>query len=330
MAKPKRNPTSKSNKKSPKRAAVSSPPDTLSVPAVENTPKPEKTRRRFLRRPRQATPTKKLPNVLRLTKKSVTLLWDNRRLFLGIVAVHALLNILLAQAFKGIINLTPVKDVIGAGSLEDGVKLFTVLLEAVNEASAGAVGVIQTSLFIITSLAVVWTLRQIMAGEKVRIRDGFYKGMYPLVPVLLIVGVIFLEFIPFAIGGFIYGTVVSNGIATNFIELIPWALLYFASLLITLYLLTTSVIALYIATLPDMTPLKALRSAKQLVQYRRWAVLRKLVFLPFALLIVTFVIMVPMLLWLTPFAPWAFFLMSMLGIVVVHAYIYTLYRELLA
>ena len=51
--------------------------------------------------------------------------------------------------------------------------------------------------------------------------------------------------------------------------------------------------ALYIVTLPDMTPMKALRSARELVRYRRWTVLRKVLFLPLMLLVVAAIIMVP-------------------------------------
>ncbi len=94
-------------------------------------------------------------------------------------------------------------------------------------------------------------------------------------------------------------------------------------------MISSSIFALYIVTLPDMTPLKALRSARELVKGRRWAVILRLLSLPVILLIVAAIIMVPIIIVLTPVAQWVFFLLTMFTLVAVHAYMYTLYRELL-
>lgn len=75
--------------------------------------------------------------------------------------------------------------------------------------------------------------------------------------------------------------------------------------------------------------MKALRSARELVRYRRWTVLRKILFLPVVLLVAAAVVMVPIIIWLTPLAQWIFFLLTMFALVAVHAYMYNLYRELL-
>ena len=78
-----------------------------------------------------------------------------------------------------------------------------------------------------------------------------------------------------------------------------------------------------------MTPFKALRSARQLVRGRRLAVLRKLLFLPLALFVIAIIIMVPVILVVAPVAQWLFFFLTMCALVVVHTYMYTVYRELL-
>jgi hypothetical protein len=94
-------------------------------------------------------------------------------------------------------------------------------------------------------------------------------------------------------------------------------------------MISSSLFALYIVTLPDMTPMKALRSARELVRHRRWTVLRKILCLPLILLVAGAVIMLPIIIVLTPLAQWVFFLLTMLALVAAHAYMYTLYRELL-
>jgi hypothetical protein len=184
-------------------------------------------------------------------------------------------------------------------------------------------------LALITSLAVIWALRQTLLGKKNRVRDAYYRGMYPLVPFLLVLLVIALQLLPLLIGSTIYSIVLSNGIAVHAWEKIAWSGLFAGLTVITLYLISSSIFALYAVTIPDTTPMNALRSARQLVQGRRWVVIRKLLALPVLLLIAAAIIMLPIILVVTPLAPWIFFLLTMLSLTVMHTYLYLLYRELL-
>jgi hypothetical protein len=94
-------------------------------------------------------------------------------------------------------------------------------------------------------------------------------------------------------------------------------------------MLCASIIALYIVTLPDMTPLKALKSARELVKFRRWVVLRKLLFLIAVVGIADTLILIPVAVFVTPIAMLLFLLLTALTVGVVHSYIYGLYREML-
>jgi len=87
--------------------------------------------------------------------------------------------------------------------------------------------------------------------------------------------------------------------------------------------------ALYIACQPDVAPLQALRSTKQLVMNRRWAIIRKVLFLPLILVIVNGIILLPFILVYAPAALWVFYVISMFNIMIIHSYYYTLYRSLL-
>jgi len=184
-------------------------------------------------------------------------------------------------------------------------------------------------LVIVASLAIIWALRQVLSGTRPRIRDAYYKGMYPLIPFILVLLVIGLQLLPLLIGSTLFSLVISNGIAVYLVEKLVWALLFAALALLSLYMISSSIFALYIVTLPDMTPLKALRSARQLVRYRRWTILRKILFLPILLVVVAAVVMLPIIVWLTPLAQWVFFVLTLFAIAAVHSYVYSLYRELL-
>ena len=94
-------------------------------------------------------------------------------------------------------------------------------------------------------------------------------------------------------------------------------------------MIMASLFALYIVTLPDMTPWKSLQSAKEIVHGRRGRVFLKLLFLPLALIVCAGVIMIPLSLLLTPIAPYVFFVLTIVAIGLVHSYMYAVYRELI-
>lgn len=278
-----------------------------------------------------------ITGVFRLFWRSLAVLKKHTRLFLGILLVYAILNLLLVHGLASNANLSNLKSTLNnvfktsGGQLTSGVTLFVYLLGGAstsNSADANA-GVYQSLLLVLVSLALIWSLRQVYAKQKVRARDGFYKGVYPLIPFILVLLVIGLELLPLIFGGYVYGVVISNGIALYTIEKVLWGMLFFFLALLSFYMISSSVFGLYIVTLPDMTPMKALKSARELVRYRRWTVLRKLIFLPFALIILGAIIMVPVISFATPFAEWLYFILTIAGLAVIHSYMYALYRELL-
>jgi hypothetical protein len=322
-----RRPSKKSAKKKVAQPDVATTPE-VTTPAKSVKPTPKHT---------LASPVRgKLPSAWQISQKTAALLWRNKKLFLGISGIYLILNIILVRGFSGATDLTPLRDLItgtypgGVGQFTSSFSLFAILITATGNTSSDVAGAYQTMLLIIASLAIIWTLRQTMAGEKkIRIRDSFYKGMYPLIPVLLVLVVMLVQLIPLIICGYVYGLVMGNGIAVYPIEKILWTLMLLVGFAISIYFVSSSVFAIYIATLVDMTPVKALRTARDLVKRRRLSILRKFLFLPIALLFVSAVIMIPIILVLTPLAPWVFFLLTMVGLVVIHAYMYTLYRELI-
>ena len=279
----------------------------------------------------------KLPSVWQLSKTAAGIIGRHKKLFISLTLVYGLLNLVLVQGFAaGSTDVSTLKQALNSavsghfGPLTSSLLIFTQLVGAAGNSSSPTAGAYQLFLAIITSLAIIWTLRQLLAGSQLkRVRDAYYLGMYPLIPFMLVLGVIGLQLIPLLIGSTLYGLVVSGGIAVYAVEKIVWALLYGVLALLSVYMISSSLFALYIVTLPDMTPLSALRSARELVRYRRWTVLRKILALPIILLIGAAIIMVPIIILLTPLAQWVFFLLTMFALVAVHAYMYTLYRELL-
>jgi len=284
---------------------------------------------------RQLKTTVKLPSVWLLTRETAYILWQHKKLFFGITLVYGLLNLVLVQSSVGSTDISSVKDALSQaahghfGNLAVGLGVFASLLSSGSNSSNTGASAYQLILFIIASLAVIWALRQLLGGFKVGVKDAYYQGMYPFVPFVLVLAVIGLELIPLLVGSALYQIVVGNGIAVHPVERLFWALLYFVLAVLSLYMISSSVFALYIVTLQDMAPVKALRSARDLVRGRRWAVLRKILYLPLLMLVAASIIMLPVILWLTALAQWVFFVLTMLALVAAHTYLYALYRELL-
>jgi len=270
-----------------------------------------------------------LPSVWALTRNAAGLVWHNRVLFLGITSVYALLTII----FVGITSNTDIaflkQSFTTSSTIGAGLNVFLNLLGSSGNSSNAAEGAYQFILAIIASLAIIWALRQVVAGSNIRIRDSFYKGMSALVPFVLVLLVVGIKLIPLLIGSAIYAQVMSNGIAVALFEKILWGIVFGISAVISLYLVSSSIFALYIVTLPDMTPLKALRSARDLVKGRRIILIRKVLFLPLLLFVMAAIIMLPFIIWMTSLAVAVFFIISMLVLLVVHSYFFTLYRELI-
>lgn len=258
----------------------------------------------------------------------------NWKLFAGIMIVFGVLTAVLVRGFSLGTDLSAVKDTLSdstSGNPSEvltGTALFAYLIGSSGNTSNDGAGVFQIFVVLIVSLALIWSFRQVHANNPIRVRDGFYAGMYPLVPFLLVLSIVILQFLPMLFGGFLYSLVGSNPSVTS-VELLLWGFVFFLLVLVTLYMLTSSLFALYIVCLPNMGPGAALRAARDLVRYRRWVLLRKIVFLPVVLLAVAAVIMIPLIMLAPSVAMWIFFIISMAGLPIIHGYMYGLYRELL-
>ena len=276
-----------------------------------------------------------LPKAHKLFWSVMKQLWTNRKSFLGIVVIYAVLNIFLVRGLSGSADLTNLKSTLDSsvsgagGKLAGSLLAFNYLLSSTGSGNTAQSGIYQSILLVVCSLAFIWAHRQVLAGRAVQMRESFYQGMYPLVPFLIVFLLMGVQLLPLVIGGSLYKTVISGGIAIYLWEKAIWLLLFVGLALWSLRMITASVFALYIATLPDMTPLRAYRSARQLVYGRRLLIWRKFLFLPAALLVLAAVIEVPFILFITPLAVWTFFIVGVVALPVVHGYLYSLYREML-
>lgn len=277
----------------------------------------------------------KVANVFVLFGRSLKILRDHWEVFGGIVLIYIILNVVLVGGAIGGSELQSQKESLADyftgefSKLGTGLTLFSFLLTSSVTISNSPAGAFQTFLFIFVSLAIVWALRQFYAGNQVRIRDTFYNSTYPFVQLLAVLGVVIVQIAPAGIGAFLFRALVLQGILIGSWQQAIATLICLFLVVWTIYMLCASLFAAYIVTLPDMTPLKALRAAKDIVQYRRAMVMRKILFLPLAMVVISGLIIIPLTITLAPVATVVFFVLGALSLPLTHSYMYVLYRDLI-
>lgn len=270
-----------------------------------------------------------LPGSFRLVGQSARLIWQNWRIFGLVMLVFVLLNLLFANGFSNVSSaFTDIKNAMSdSQSLGQAFDAFTVLVQSSSGGTTSS-STLQTMLIILQSLVVIWILRQLVAGEKVTLKQSFYNSTTPLIPFLLIVFLLIIQLLPLvlvAILGLVLSSLIANENLINilligaFIPIASWSL----------YMISSTIFGLYIVTLPGMQPRQALKSAKNLIRFRRFSIIRKLLMLPVFILLGMCLLMVPLILFAKALVTPVYFGLGILIILAVHTYLYNLYRSLL-
>jgi len=279
----------------------------------------------------------KLTGSFRLSWRSVKFIRKYWKPLGGILLVYLILNTVFAS---GISNLSAavgdIKFNLEASDSENLNPLGTALngfgnLVASGGTSGSSTGsALQTVIIILASLVIIWALRQLAAGKKIKVKQAYYSSMTPLVPFLLVLLVLFIQLLPVLFGIPIINAILSaafpsgGGLATILFTLSSASLLGWS-----LYMISSSLFSIYIVTLPDMHPRRALKSAKNLAKFRRWAIMRRLIFLPIFILVVMAILVIPLILWATFLVVPVFYILSVFSLLFAHVYLYTFYRELI-
>jgi hypothetical protein len=193
-----------------------------------------------------------------------------------------------------------------------------------------------------TWLTTVWLLRNILAGNKVKLRDGLYNASAPILSTFLVTLVLILQLLPMALAFIGYAAANASGLLTGGVEAMLFWIAAGLLVVLSLYWVTSTLIALVIVTLPGIYPMKALRTAGDIAVGRRMRLLLRLLWLMATIGISWVVVMVPLILltaWINslwpafsnvPLLPIILAFMSSLTIVWSSSYVYLLYRKVVA
>ena len=324
-----------------------------------------KTPFRFLNRPTKVNPHKsfkrsyredykrelEVPGIMHHIFASFKIIFKNWKLFLPLLII----SIVLSAVFIGIMdeaNYVEFKDVLdetsaqfAGGDIGSVPKAGLLLISTFTTGglsgdSSEAATVFGVLIFLMIWLVTIFLLRHLLAGHKVKLRDGLYNAMTPLISTLVVFIVAMIQCIPI----FLFIIFLSAAVQTEFLATPFYALLFFIfaalMILISSYLLSSSLIAFVAVTAPGLYPMKALHTASDLMMGRRIKFIIRLIALLIAVAVLWVVVMLPLILfdlWMKtfewtngiPFVPICLVTITCFTGIYVTTYLYLYYRWML-
>lgn len=294
----------------------------------------------------------KLPGYISFTLYVNKTLWKNRKVFGFLALLYAVLTALLVGIASQDIysTLTEAVDTtsgdlfssaigeIGKASLLFVTSASGGLSPSMTEAQQIYAGIIA----LLTWVTSVWLLRNILAGHKVKMRDGLYSAGAPIVSTFIVALVFIIQLLPLALALIGYAAAIATGLLSGGVEAMLFWIAAGLLALLSLYWSTSTFFALVIVTLPGMYPYKALRTAGDLVIGRRLRILLRLLWMIIVAIIIWAIVMIPIIMldtWLKsmwpvidwiPTIPIVLLLLSTLTIIWVSSYVYLFYRKVVA
>lgn len=279
------------------------------------------------------------------------IIFKNWKLFLPLMVIAVILNALFVGImdeanyvqFQDIMDQTSVE--VAGGDIGNVAKAGLLLISTVTtgglsgESSEAAV-VFGVLIFLVLWLTTIYLLRHRLAEHEVKLRDGLYNAMTPLISTLLVFVVAVIQCIPI----FLLMVVYSAAVQTEFLATPFYALVFFifAALMMVIsgYLLSGTLMALVAVSAPGLYPMKALRTASELMMGRRVKLILRLVALILVLGLTWVMVMLPLILfdmfmkqfeWTAgiPFVPICLTAMTCYTCIYVATYLYLYYRWML-
>lgn len=291
----------------------------------------------------------KLPGYFKFTHDVHRTVWQYRKPLIALTVIYIVFSALLvgiASQDTYTTLTTTLRDTgseIFEGNLgqigQAGLLFATIATSGLSNAPSEAQQIFAGLLILLVWLTTVWLMRNLLAGHKVKVRDGLYSAGAPLISTALVTLVLFVQLLPLALAVIGYSAALASGLLNGGVE----AMLFWISAglltLLSLYWITSTFFALIVVTLPGMYPMRALRTAGDMVVGRRLRILLRLLWmslcvaLTWALILIPFILLDswlkgvwPQIEWL-PIIPVILLFMSTATVVWVACYVYLLYRK---
>jgi hypothetical protein len=290
-----------------------------------------------------------LPGYFSFTKYVGSTIWEYRKTLFFLAVLYSVLTVLMVgiasqdlySTASNTLNATSGDFFNGVlGQIGKSGLLFLTaasggLSQTLTEAQQVYAGVIT----LLTWLTTVWLLRNLLAGHKVKLRDGLYSAGAPIVSTFMVALVFIVQLLPLALAVIGYSAASATGLLAGGVEAMLFWIVALLLAVLSAYWITSTFFALIIVTLPGMYPYQALKTASDLVIGRRLRILLRLVWMVFVTIIAWAIVMIPVIIldsWIKsiwsaisgfPTVPLVLLILGAVTIIWVSSYVYLLYRK---
>ena len=289
-----------------------------------------------------------LPGYFAFTSSVVRHLLTYKKLFVGLIITMTVLSIIFVgmSSQDKFVSLSTLLSDYGKEATEGGYKeltktlalAFGTVMSSLSVQSSEVEQLVSIIFSIIIWLTTVWLIRAQLSGRNPKLRDGLYNAGSPIVSTFLVGMILILQLAPAFIGYTVYNIAANTNALTNGVVAFLASAVLILLIILSVYLITSTIIALVVVALPGMYPWRAIAIAGDLVIGRRLRILLRITWLILVLAVSWLVIILPVLLftsWMQttyeftsriPIAPIVLSLASTTGVVFGCSYVYLLYR----
>lgn len=291
-----------------------------------------------------------LPGFWSLSASVVRALRQDKKIFIPLALIYAIISMLVVGIASQESFVTLQEGIAEAGrEIYEGnwsalgtAAMLTVstLAGRVSPNVSEAQQIYAVLLGLLVWLTTVWILRQRMAGHAVRLRDGLYNAGSPIVATFMITIIMVLQLLPILVAAIGYVAAQNTGLLAGGVEAMLFWIVAGGLATLSLYWITTSVLAMVVVTLPGMYPMRALRIAGDMVVGRRLRILFRILWMLFLLALFWIIILIPVILidigvknlvpglqWL-PVVPLIIAGLTTVSVIWISSYVYILYRRI--
>lgn len=295
----------------------------------------------------------KLPGYWSLTSQVFRLLCKNWRTFLSLILVYTIVSVVLSTVISQD-TYTQLRSLIDEanpdqilGTVLPTLTVFWGILAgqvtgSMSSASDLPLQITSALVGLFIWLSTVWLVRSIMAGHRPKMRDGLYSSGGPVIALFFLLIVAAIQLVPGAIAILSYSAALSSGLLDQTVILMLFGGGGIALIVLSLYWVVGTLVAMVIVNLPGMYPLRALKLAGDVVVGRRMRVVLRLLWALLVVLLIWLVVLIPLILidgalksaipdldWL-PLIPMSALLLMSFSIVFMASYVYFFYRRVVA
>jgi hypothetical protein len=309
--------------------------------------RPHRSFRRTLRR--DYARSLKLPGYIAFTHYVNQTLWKNRKALLLLALVYSVFSVVLIglgsqDTYNSLSStLQTTSQQVFQGNLSQvgqaGLLFLAIAGTGLSSTPTEGQQIYAVLLGLLIWLTTVWLLRNIMAGHRVKMRDGLYSAGAPLISTFIIAAIFVVQLIPIALAVIGYYAAQTSGLLNGGVEAMLFWIVAALLSLISLYWVTSTFFALIIVTLPGMYPFRALRTAGDLVIGRRVRILLRILWMFLCIIVAWAIVMIVFILldtWLgsvwaplqgVPVIPVLILVLTTLSLLWTSSYVYLLYRK---